>query len=330
MMWRESDHRRWSVLALALVCLFTALETVWLRQSHPHWPAHVAAAHGVATGTPHWRGYQSRLLGPMLVRGTAAVTGLSFEQCYAPVFFLLLLGVNVAYCAFFLRVSGSAVVAVLCWLVSVGILFVFQDVFWLYLWDIIELAVMLGLVALIQFRAGVWPHVLLCAVAVLNRDSWRYIPAWMLLTAATLSVQRRNQEAIPRAMAALGCLLAGQLWVAFITARLFRAETMPASEAARRIGNLFFQVPWNLNALREHRGWMFPVIGGALALLLWWARRGLEERFVPLCVLLTVCLGSTFCFARITETRVFIQYIPFLVWLGWLAARERVFTGPAH
>jgi len=319
-MWRGSDNRTWGTLAVALVCLFTALETVWLCQHHPYWTMQIKAAQGVADGTPHWRVYQCRIFGPMLVRGCAAVTGLPFEQCYAPVFFLLLFGANLAYCVFFLRVGDNKKEAVACWLASVGIFLAVQDIHWLYLWDIIDLSVMLGLVAVIHFRAGIWPQVLLCAVAVLNRDSWRYIPAWMLLSSLTMLAQRRHREAVQRSLVALGCLVVGQLWVSFITAQLFRSETM--SDSTIRIGDLFFQVPWNLRALRDGDGWMFGVVVAALTALLWRAMRNLEERFVPLCLLMLLYLGSTFCFARITETRVFIQYIPFLVWLGCLAAQR--------
>jgi hypothetical protein len=310
------------VLAVALVCLFTALETVWLRQHHAQWGVHIAAVRGVAYGTPHWRMCQCRLLGPMLVRGAAALTGQSFERCYAPVFFLLLLGANVATFVFFLRASGSGAAAVLCWLASVGLLFVMQDVFWLYLWDIIELSVMLGLVALIHFRAGTWPLVLLWVVALLNRDSWRYVPMWMLLAAGTLWLKQQKQEAIKRALAALVCFVAGQLWVAFITARLFRMETMQVPETRQRIGDLLVELPWNLTKLREGSGWMFVWVSVAMAAGLWLARRRLEERFVPLCLLLAACLVATLCFSRIAETRVFIQYIPFLVWLGWLGVQR--------
>lgn len=329
-MWGSGKRSGWTLTTVVLFCLFTAVETVWLHKRHRLWAVHVEAARGVVVGTPHWRVYQSRLLGPMLVQGCAAASGLPFARCYAPVFFLLLLAANLSYFAFFLRVSSNPVHAGLCWLAAVALFLAMQDLMWLYLWDLIELSVMLGLVALIHYRAGMGWHVLLWAVALLNRDSWRYIPTWMLLRTWPLLQQRKWGEAIRWIVMAGVCFVVGQVWVNFITERLFRAESMPNSLAPQRVGDLFFQAPVNLAAFAaRRRPYAFVVVGLWLAALVFYARTVLAERFAPLCVFLGLWLVSTFCFAVISETRVFFQYIPLLVWLGYLAI-ARPGANPPH
>jgi len=56
----------------------------------PRFHDHAAAAQGVVQGLPHWRAWQSRVLGPFFVEFLSRLTGLSYADAYPPAVFILL------------------------------------------------------------------------------------------------------------------------------------------------------------------------------------------------------------------------------------------------
>lgn len=170
----------------------------------------VAAARGVVLGTPHWRVYQNRLLGPYLIEACAWATGASFAGAYLAVMAGLIALKNAAVWRAARAFRGGA--GGLVDVAAGAAIFVLLQNSWLYPWDPIDVAVSAGIIGLAaggdRPRAGA----LLFLVALLNRESSAFVGLWTILDAVVLPGRRlpvRLGLADPRKLAVglamIGC-----------------------------------------------------------------------------------------------------------------------------
>lgn len=137
----------------------------------------VAAAQGVLDGLPHWRVYQSRVLGPLVM---AMVSGLgpSFLNAY----FITGIATLTATAVVMFRVGHRLAGPPGGWAAMMGLFVLFSVLLtrpWLYIWDFFILLIGATFLLLVVRRAPWWAFLALMAVAFLNHESALFIAIWM-------------------------------------------------------------------------------------------------------------------------------------------------------
>ncbi|HIV72435.1 MAG TPA: hypothetical protein H9903_15985 [Candidatus Aquabacterium excrementipullorum] len=170
-------------LALALVLLSLLEFGFWLATHHEAQRMQdlIDASQGVLQGTPHWRAYQNRLLGPALVDALRVLTAYPLH-----LYVLLMLGVaNTALLLALRRLSpGEPPASRLTWKVMAisAVVWVLGKHRWSYPWDFLESLLLLAMAYLAFTKPErIGAFVLLFAVAILSRESALFIPVFMVL-----------------------------------------------------------------------------------------------------------------------------------------------------
>jgi hypothetical protein len=125
-------------------------------------------------------------------------------------------------------------------------------------------------------------------------------------------------------MCGIAMLGAGLLVQGILTRLLFVRESAIDPERLPRFGDLFFQLPGNLNALGawiDYRANLALAVIVTLVVLCAWRR---VREIVPLGLLVSSMLATTLMFARATETRVWFQFLPIV-----LLCAAYILRGPA-
>ena len=142
----------------------------------------VRAERGVLEGYPHWRYFQSRLLGPWAEKLLNIIFGFNFlvGHMIVAIIVLTITGVVMFHAGRAIdgRQSGwSALLA-------------FQTLFtlmmsrpWLYIWDYFILLIAAVFLLLVIRRAPWWSFLLLMSAAFLNHESALFIGVWMVAKA---------------------------------------------------------------------------------------------------------------------------------------------------
>ena len=324
----------------ALIVLMTLAEVRALGVMHGdnvEWYA--SAASGVVAGTPHWRAYQNRLLGPVLVAVLQRLLGGSYRLWYEIVAAFLLLAINIVCYETFRRVTKNRRLS-LCYACAGVLLFLlFQDYIWLYLWDYWDVFFFTLFVAAVFTGERPSFFVLLFLGELLNREAALFLSAWLVLDAfapssrlpGRLRLQKPGQLALGLALTA-----GGALWTKWIRDHLFRHSMLPEvglDLAHRSLGQMIpLDQDWSVMTQYLAKPvpaltLMLPLFFLALPVVLLRLRSRWDERTGKLTILLIVMLTMTALFAIVFETRVYLVFIPFLLWLHWsLFVR---FTGPA-
>jgi hypothetical protein len=178
-----TSHTRSAMLPLGVVTLLlcvaccTWIEYVfWARKHVANMDMLLAASDGVLSGTPHWRAFQNRLLGPYLLDLFRNVSQNPYNE-FAKVF-LMLENFALCGCAYLLTRKVSLTVLAL---VSSSVLWVCCIHYFSYPWDFIE-SVTLTMLFLFAVRSdGILPFVILFVIFVLNRESCIFIGLFLIL-----------------------------------------------------------------------------------------------------------------------------------------------------
>jgi hypothetical protein len=276
-----------------------------------------AAAAGVLLGHPHWRVYQGRILGPLLVFGTEQFTGATFNQAYKVVAAALLFAGNAVCFRLFQRTAGSAawIYTGLCAACFIGL----QDREWLYLWDYADVLVFLVFGWAVVTRAPPWVFVALFCCELLNREVAGIIALWMVIDAVDL---RGSRIAVRwgQGLAGLALIGAGEAWLEFIRSRFFVSQVMVLPAGYRTMGDAIWMLPHNYSdllhpesALDLMRVLIVFAVTGVLIKRAW---AGLGERAWKVAAVLGVLIVSTLMFGRVIEMRVWLCVAPLWLWLG--------------
>lgn len=186
----------------------------------------IAAAKGVVEGMPHWRVYQSRVLGPWLVEGLSTLTG-SFEAAHILYTIALYFLAGLAILALAHRAYGAKA----AWIAFLSfhlLCLILINGRWHYIWDGGELlSFVLFCAFVITGKDWRW-LVGLFAVAVLNRESAFFFAAWMILDPLLTAALTRTRPRLPMLLAGLGCFVFGGGLVYGLREGLLKAEIGPA------------------------------------------------------------------------------------------------------
>ncbi len=283
----------------------------------------------ITTGHAEWAAYQNRIAGPYAVLLVSRLTGRSYAKCYHALTDLLLFVANA--CAFVLvrRRERSTSAGWSAAFVNAGLFLVFQDNLNLYLWDCVDAVTMLFFAYGIVTGASLWFFVVVYLVELTNREAAQFVALWIVLLGAQDLVRPATRQAIWHAPSqlALGLVLLAfaSWWVAFLRTHLLRSEPGETSRGVALLWGQHYRLPSNLRELQHPVDlntalvWLILLF---LGILFCRAVPVLGRRAVPLALLLLAMLLATFLFALVIEARVWITFIPFLLFLWRAQGKE--------
>jgi hypothetical protein len=295
----------------------------------------VEAEIGVLQGYPHWRHFQSRLLGPWAEYAVNLVFSVNFAVAHmvVAIIVLTLCGVTMFYAG---RAIGSRQSG---WTA----LFAFETLFallmsrpWLYIWDYFVLLVGATFLLLVIRRAPWWAFLLLMGAAFFNHESALFIGVWMVIAALSGAwSDRRRPDWLMLGGGVLGSLAGLALTEALRTALLKKEMGWLMFNDAGRSPSSWFDTYFHLQItanLEDITQWvthpdfalMFlvpvPVILALALAAILLARHGYKA--LPLAAYGLAQAAALFMFGMRSETRDLLQLVPFLCLGGMLAAKS--------
>ncbi len=295
----------------------------------------VQAEVGVLEGYPHWRYFQSRVLGPWAEEILHLLFGFNYLVAHMIVAIIVL-----TLCGAAMFYAGRAIGGHQSgW----SALFAFQTLFalmmarpWLYIWDYFILLVGAVFMLLVIRRAPWWAFLLLMSAAFFNHESALFIGVWMVAKALTDAWhERRRPDWRPLGGGILGSL-GGIVLIEFFRRSLLKKEVgwemfADAGKGPSSGFDAYFHVQITAN-LHDIYHWvtqpnydllfLIPVplvVMLALAFILV-ARQGVKA--AAFAVYAVAQVAALLAFGMRSETRNLLQLVPFLCLGGMLAAKS--------
>ncbi len=289
--------------------------------------ANIDAAIGVTTGHPHWRVYQSRVLGPYLLKGLASLLSGDYTDAYL---LLLMATLTLAgYQAWRIgrRIGGEQT----GWFALMTLHLLFTILYskpWLYIWDFIGLNVFLAFVEFVLCERRWHWFAALFAVAILNRDSGQFIALWMILQPVSCWLTRHplpKRAGLGMVIAGVVCAAAGAWLIDYLRTTLLVEEVgfnLVRGTPSGYGQNFFWAWPSNLYALQH--AWdggvsrlltvllSLVILSSIIGLGIGLARRN-AARYLGFSITIMILAISILLFGYISETRVFVETIPVLL-----------------
>jgi hypothetical protein len=284
----------------------------------------------VLDGKPHWRVFQNRLLGPVLVRtlmGAAPAPDLGYVLfdliCFGAALFLAgYLGLRV------IPNRAGTVTAMLVLAVGLTALFAHH---WFFAWDVVGPVLFMTFALLVVTEAKLVWFVALFAVAIWNRDDALFI-ALFLIVQPIVDWWRNRASARHFAwgtvVAGLSCLVCGMVLIEVLREVLLVEETGPRmfGFTPERTELFHWALAGNLDYLIHHMppGAMNlpayvllpPAIIAAACL---WLTRAKGEMFVAYGLVGLAMAAATLVFGNIREVRIWVDLLPPVVVATMLA-----------
>jgi len=291
----------------------------------------IDAALGVVEGLPHWRVYQSRVLGPWIVELLSRVFG---DFTIAHVFYVIAAT----------TIAGWLILAVMRRLSddrsSWGAFLLFQFLFsfllgkmWLYAWDHSGIIIFTLFVYFVLTEKDWRWFTALFAVAIFNRESALFIAVWMVSDPLIKAALDRVRPRLAMPLAGVICGAAGLAIISELRERLLVREIGPDIFHMPEMAGKAFHNQWDANLAFLQRvtsqfsfGFeilivIFPIVSLIVVFLL--ARRD-PRRCLGLALVQTGIVASMFTAALLEETRVMLELVPIVAVGPWVAfKRER-------
>lgn len=289
----------------------------------------VDATWGVTLGQPHWKEYQSRLLGPWLARLVAGNAAGSFRDAFLLTMLGLTIAKNLACFGLVRRYTGDPFKGARTALLGSAIFLLVQDTYWIYLWDYLDVLFFSFFLYGILSRRGNLYFAVLFFLALLNRESALFIPLWMVLDAFVLREGRR--WIIPRLrdrvrlLLGAGMLVLGQALILMVRNLLLVRETLAASDpefAAQRPFQLKANLQGLLHLLKSVQNPSWGDLAGVFGLVylvaivfpLFATRRG-DDLQVKVSLTALAALLMIGLVGLVFESRIYSMFIPFALFL---------------
>jgi len=284
---------------------------------------------GITTGHPVWRTFQSRVLGPYIVK---ALTFGSLDYRHAHILFQI---VSVAVAAFLCwrlgkKYGGSDQSALLALTLFVTCFASLLSPSWLYSWDFIEIIVFILFIDLVLSRKGLQWFIGLFAIAIWNRDSAVFIALWLILDPLVRFFYQRHYK-LPsaaldwrRMLAGVICIVLGLVSLELLKRNLLVEEIGPQQyprAAAQFSGNSYTIVlrkdiaflKNSLTHLTPDFWFPVPVFLVTVATLGACLIRLDPQRYLALYLVQLSFILALFVFGAFFETRIYLPLIPFVV-----------------
>ena len=293
----------------------------------------VQAEQGILTGYPHWRFFQSRVLGPWLEKALSVIFGfnLGVAHIIVAIVMLTLCGAVMFYAGRAIGGRQSGWSALLAFHILFALMMARP---WLYIWDYFVLLAAAVFMLLMVRRAPWWSFLLLMSVAFFNHESALFIGVWMVAKALTDAwAERRHPDWWLLGSGALGSL-GGQLLIEFLRHALLNREIgweLFNDVGKRPTGQLnnYFHVQFTTN-LHDIFQWIIhpdanllfvqvlPLVLALVLAVMLVVRHGVGG--VPLAIYAVTQFVALLLLAYIPETRTLLQLVPFLCLGGMLVA----------
>jgi len=278
---------------------------------------------GVVLGTPHWRAYQNRLLGPYIVEFISYI----FEIKYCSALHLFNLATTViAFAVLFfvlLRMSRMSYKLSFTYLIYFSVILLMIQHHYGYTWDNIDLIIFTILFYLILSDKPLWCYVVLFFVGILNKESALFISLFLMIYSCDvkLHVTRRIGVTFKKKQLLAGVimLIVGAAYIKSIRTILFVSSSLDSIGADldhAALGNhinfvinlkRFYYNFWDLNAIVCVN--VFVVLP---TLYLLANIKKYNDIQIKAIILYLIMLSSIFLFGLINETRMYTFLLPFL------------------
>jgi hypothetical protein len=286
---------------------------------------HIAAAQGVVNGLPHWRVFQSRVLGPSMLQA-ATWTGLSPEAAYDALM-VIWLG---AFFAVIIAAATQLWRSTLAGYAAAGAAaFLNASLMqgeWLYAWDFIDLIVFAALTwaVLREKRLGIIVGIIVAEI--FNREAATIICGWLALDAVLTLVRHRGDDtrmhgARQQLIVAVALAVAGQATIEILRNVLLVREVGQEifAEVAGPGALLGFKLGFNIYELKRwlltQPNLMLPygILVGVIPVAALAGQMSRDEALARISLLFLVLWIFTLLFAVVYETRVWLAFVPFLI-----------------
>jgi hypothetical protein len=240
-------ERRWGYVIgvlLATFCAIAQFRLINISFQPSAYLESVQAAQGVLEGRPHWKTFQGRVLGPIIVKGLSVLTG---DFVAAHVIFSIAALTLAGFLAWHLghrhgdnalaisptptieETQGDVRSALMALAVFEACFAFLVSPPWLYTWDFIDLIVFLIFVDLVLSKARLRWFLLLFAVALWNRDSANFIALYLIVDALSRFVVARARSPLDWRWitAGGGCIVASIVISTALVYILLIEETAP-------------------------------------------------------------------------------------------------------
>ncbi len=295
----------------------------------------IQASQGVLNGYPHWRHFQSRLLGPWLAKALTVAGGVSFSTAHVIIAVTILTITSVVMFHAGRIVAGrqggwSALLA----FQTLYVLMMSRP--WLYVWDYFILLTGAVFLLLVVSRAPWWAFLALMGVAYFNHETAAFIGVWMVVQSLADAWAGHRRPDWKMLGAGIIGALAGQVLIEILRRTLLKREIgwlifpdMAKVPTSPLDAYFHVQVSANINDISQwmaepDRFLMFLIpltliVALTLAAVLV-LRHGMKA--AGLAAYAVVQIAALLAFGLRSETRNLLQLVPFLCLGGMLAARR--------
>ena len=306
------------VAVLVLVPVLQVALSLWMLDRYI--PVQVWYQAQVLKLEPLYVVHQNRVLGPLLLEGVKAVTGLSGENSFRVVIALALVAF---YAGLIATQRGNLSRAALLTVVAAQLLLVMVRGWWLLSWDLVDLLVFSGVVYGVarerspRFFAG------LLLVEMFNREVAIILGAWLALR----YLLRRDWQS----SAAFAVLTGTAGSVVLYLRSLAHGEVYQVHGWPAIPGFPWFSLPANAAKLWELVTWwdvMVPLLVLNLLLLVVWGLGSGRRAVRELSWLYGALWLATTVMGAVDEPRLWLAFVPFvLLWVDGLRMAQDVATG---
>jgi hypothetical protein len=305
-----------SALILAMLHYQVAIHVVSLGPS-------AEASQGVLDGLPHWRIYQSRVLGPLWMGSLERWTGLGYLPAYLMTLQLACASVHALLATFYARLGLSVLRSTA---LALGFVAAFTPLVWhewFYVWDALDLVlVQLFLIGVLSsFRLGVLSCIF--AATLLNHEIALIMPVWLIVLqlCEAWPLTRWTQRRALYVGAALATMVLSRLLIEWLRTTFLVREVGPQIFADYDARYADPSLQWHLlpnfgqlaEALRAFslRGWLAVALVALGALLIRNARSA-QPAVRSLAWTFLLLMAATLSFGLVFETRVYLVFIPYI------------------
>jgi len=320
----QNRKKDWAYILLVLIISLLVFNITNI--SIAHWDELANAAQGVIDGTPHWRAFSNRLLGPYSVLFISHL-GLPFETSLQVFNFLLITLQNFILFYLVLHYTQGSYAKSIRFLIIFSFMLISVEDFIMYTWDYID-TIIFTLFAFGIFQSKpVRYFAILFLVELLNREIALFI-AFFIVIDAVISDRSENgllpkitYSAINKPKLVIGSLLGvvGVMYTKIIRDLLFIESTIPGvgkDLENKLIGN-HIQVLDNIRILFIENFTSLEIVNtiilvGVIVYLIFVFPNFKLPHYKAFIVTVMMVL-SIFVFGLINETRLYRFLVPFML-----------------
>jgi len=323
------QQRTVNTFLVIIVSIFLAYAQLWeiLINFKGEFKSHIDAAIGVLNGTPHWETYQNRILGPyfyLLVKNT---WGLNEGNAYILTLYLQSFLMQLTIILTWKSISGSWLTSYAVAVISSFFVALFLQGKWLYLWDFFDF-IFISLILWSWFKEkSLFIIFFILLFAIFNRELSIIVLFWLTLISGINLIYNSKNIELDRFkkifFSSLIFLTLGYFIINFLREFLLIKELGPEifGDAPKNINSFFhFKFLENLESFKisisnigKYQIYNFIII--EIFIISLFGLFSKKAILMEISLLVLIMFFSTILFAVIYETRVWISFVPLMVFL---------------